>query len=104
MYWQALENAWPKQLPWKLFVKHKTSQFTIDFKVVIIVFKLDPSSLTSYLLKDLIKSLAYACSEVSNASKNPIAICSNYQSTPKKLITKATHKLLLTFINQNLSL
>jgi hypothetical protein len=72
--------------------------------VVIIVFKLDPSSLTSYLLKNSIKSFAYACFEVSDASKRPIAICVSYQSTPIRSITKATHKLLLTFINQNLPL
>ncbi len=45
-YWQAFENAWPKQMPWKFSSKLNISKLTIDFRVVVIMFKLDPASLT----------------------------------------------------------
>ncbi len=41
-YWQALENAWPKQVPWKLSSTPKTSQFTTNFCVAIIAFNYTP--------------------------------------------------------------
>lgn len=45
-YWQALENVWPKQVPWKLSSTPKTSQSTINFSVAIIAFNytLHPSN------------------------------------------------------------
>jgi hypothetical protein len=37
-YWQALKNAWPKQMLWKLSSKPNISQLIIDFTVVVIMF------------------------------------------------------------------
>jgi hypothetical protein len=41
-----------------------------------------------YFLNNLVKYVAYACPEVSNASKNPIAIGFSYQLNFKQFITK----------------
>jgi phage-related holin len=40
-YWQALKNAWPKQIPKKYKFTTITSKLIIDFNVIIIAFKLD---------------------------------------------------------------
>lgn len=45
-YWQALKNAWPKQVPKKYKFTAITSKLIIDFNVIIIAFKLDLLSFT----------------------------------------------------------
>jgi hypothetical protein len=72
-------------------------QLITDLKVVVIVLKLKTFVihiskfffLKSNLSYNLIKFLAKDCPKISIASKNPIVICFDYQSTPKKLTTSA---------------
>lgn len=45
-YWHHFKNAWSKQVLWKLYSKPKTLQLTTIFSIIVIVFKLDPSSFT----------------------------------------------------------
>jgi len=66
----------------KLSAKPKISQLTTNFNVVVIEFKLDPSSSTyeknklkSYLFSNLVKYLVNVGPKVSNALKSPIVIC-----------------------------
>jgi hypothetical protein len=84
------QNNYPKSS----FSNLKTSQFILNFKARVIVFKLNHTQvmnffLESYLHNNLIMSFGNACLEVSNVSTSPIAICFGYQSNLKKLITKA---------------
>ncbi len=48
--WHVLKKTWPKQVPSKLSFKPKTSHLIVDFKIVIIVIKFDPSSFTYAIL------------------------------------------------------
>ncbi len=95
-YWHTLEKTWPKQVPWKLSSKPKVSHLTTDFKVVVNVFKFEPSSFTyvmilffkPYASKSSIRFLTNACLVISAASNKPRVTYFSFQLDPKKIMTK----------------